>query len=172
MKNSEMVYKACLSAAMSSSCRKMGFGCVAVLDNQFIHIDNNQPLPYTATVCQEKCIRDDIKSRTHSMLGACAHAEERTIVFLAKHYSADTLPRINLFVAGVQLHDGIYHPLAKTRNDFSCVRCATQMALYGMPGVYIYRTDLEKWKFVNTKNAVEGAYEYALEAREAEASYV
>lgn len=157
----DKILNACLSAAKSSSCKKIGFGCVAVVEGNIVHIENNAPLETTKFMCDGKCVRGQIPSRTHSMIGACAHAEERTLVHIAEQYSHDVFRRLKLYIAGVQKDEGVYKALAKTISDFSCIRCATQFALYNIPGVHIYRTDLREWRFIPAEVAIQTAYKYA-----------
>ena len=146
----------CLSEARKSPCKKLGFGAILWRHGTIIGVEHNRPFPETEFVCTPECIRNSIQSRTQSMIGACAHAEERLIFSVSREQTNDA----EIFVAGVKL-DGT--PLEKARADFSCIRCATAMLHAGIRGVWVFVDG--DWEFVPTEAAYQTALEYALGKR-------
>jgi hypothetical protein len=113
----------------------------------------NLPLLDTVKICEPKCIRLDIPSRTKSWEGACFHAGELVV----KHLLAGAHSPRNyaIFVAGIK--DGIFVPRAE--EGFSCVRCASQFVLHQFHGVYTY--DGLYWHFQSSIDALNSAKRYA-----------
>jgi deoxycytidylate deaminase len=153
----EHIFSICMRQALKSPCKKLGFGCVVLLNGALKAITENRPHPKTAFMCEEGCIRESIPSRTNSMLGSCIHAEEWAIWSLMPHYPHQ-MYEMDFYIAGMD-ESGV--PLPKTTSDFSCLRCATQMLMAGVRGIHIYRTDLQEWAFIPVEKAVETAYGYA-----------
>lgn len=156
---SDTYVKICLEQADESSCSKMGYGALLVNDYNglIMQMDHNHPHPETAWVCEPSCVRERIESRTNSMIGACFHAEE-WVMAQAIREGID-LRNFVLFVAGVR--GGV--PMFRDNPAFSCIRCASQMVLHRLKGVYLF--DGTYWHYQNSAHAYTSAYAYAVGER-------
>ena len=135
----------CLTEANSAGCTKLKFGAVigiphAANDFETLATASNGPLTPIAYLCRQKCIRLEILSRTESMIGACAHAEERAIWKAAKlaPFASFELYECSVFVQGIDLEGHLLeYP------DFSCIRCATAMYMAGIKNInYWWKNEL------------------------------
>lgn len=158
-KGSETYLRKALDFAVASNCTKMGFGAVLVNDyDGVIHrAEFNRPHPHTAWVCEPECVRLTIPSRTQSMIGACFHAEEWAMAYGLR--DGLDLRNFVLFVAGIR--DG--KPAFREAPVFSCVRCASQMVLHRLKGVYLY--DGQYWHYQDSDHAYQTAMAYAIGER-------
>ena len=166
-----------IEQARMSPCSKLKYGAIAIHGNfrdiavggargdlrrvknavKVVSTGFNRPIPPTAFMCETRCIREDIPSRTFSMLGGCCHAEELAIWQLVRQpsfYWEDWQSTV-LYVAGMN-QQGIV--LETSPIEFTCLRCATQMALAGILGVNVWAED--GWHFIGTDQAVNQAYNY------------
>lgn len=159
--SAEKLYDECLELAKESGCKKMGFGAILVDMNEekIIARSNNSPIGPLQYLCETECIRNQIPSRTESMVGACAHAEERCL-WAAAQTGVD-LSRCELYIMGVRA-DG--ESLVKEGLEFTCIRCATHMYLSGVRGVNVWYQ--EAWHLIPSEIALEQATPYALQAKE------
>lgn len=128
--NEKAIRDLCFGQAKHAKCQKLRFGAV-LADVRYGAVallaqDCNGPLGPIAHLCQPTCIRLGIQSRTESMIGACAHAEERAL-WSAVYFNAwAPLPmdKASMFVQGIDMEDNpVEYP------DFNCIRCATAMKL-------------------------------------------
>ncbi len=164
---SDSIYRACLTAAYASPCKKMGFGAAIVhkVDTEHarvVAVKNNQPIDCLRDMCEPECIRLRITSRTESMLGACGHAEEWALQYI--HQNGLKMAECGLFIAGV---DASGTPLLKDEAEFTCLRCAVAMHLAGLGSVSVpveFRGDptLRHWWSLSTAECIATAKEYAL----------
>ena len=149
------VYKECFEAAMESSCQKMRFGVVIMHDQEVVYSGSNVTLAPLKHMCEPRCMRLDMQSRTESMLGACAHAEELGIWSVAKR--GMDLGECDLYVAG--FHPD-HRPYLKERAEHTCLRCSTQMYNAGVGAVYVPVKD--RWEGISAEEAVRTSAAYAL----------
>ncbi len=163
--NSIEKYERCVELARQSPCQKLGFG--ALLINPWFEEPvaeaYNFPIGPLADMCAPDCCRFQIPSRTESMLGACGHAEEACLWQMARNPEIKSYGDLELYVAGV---NSVGLPLVKNAFTFTCIRCATQMYLAGIRGIYIWISDT--WYFIHTDEALRQAKEYATGAMEAD----
>ncbi len=160
-------YRACLTAAYASPCKKMGFGAAIVhsvhtKEARIVAVKNNQPIDCLRDMCEPECIRLRITSRTESMLGACGHAEEWALQYI--HQNGLLMAECGLCVAGV---DASGTPLLKDKAEFTCLRCAVAMHLAGLGGVYVPVRSPDdpthhSWYSLSTAECIATAKEYAL----------
>lgn len=150
-------YQECFYAALDSPCKKMRFGSLIVFQERKL-VDSsgawvNSTIPELAHLCEPKCIREAIPSRTESMIGACAHAEERALWAAAKE-KAD-LSECELYVAGFFPDT---RPWIKKEVVHTCIRCAVQMHHAGIKRVYVPVVD--RWVWMSTEEALKTAIAY------------
>lgn len=157
----------CLSMANLTTCKKMGWGAILwnrVTDTMVAGPCSNDQLNPIKGVCSEECARLSIPSRTESMLGACAHAEEQ-VIWRAVRKGCTDLDQCEIFVAGVTM-DG--KQIVHSTPDFTCLRCATLMYQAGILGVN-FRVDYgdkgKGWCFVPPELALKTSYEFAIQVR-------
>lgn len=151
----DKIYESCFNAALESNCKKLAFGCTVVRNEKIIYSSTNGTLEPLKHLCEPECIRNKIQSRTESMIGACAHAEEYSLWHLAKN----NIPfeECDFYVAGIR-KNGL--PLPEDNTDFSCIRCATQ--LYNA-GIHTISGPMNgKWIPLTAERALETAIAYAL----------
>ncbi|MBI2099037.1 hypothetical protein HYT45_01320 [Candidatus Uhrbacteria bacterium] len=148
-------YRQCFDAALDSPCQKMKFGCVITHGGyHVIYKGCNETIPGLKTLCEPKCIRFGIASRTESMLGACGHAEERGIWTIVGQ--GRPLAGCKLYVAGFY-PNGL--PWIKERAEHTCLRCAVQMNYAGLDAVVV--PTVIGWVSMTTAVALETALAYA-----------
>ena len=160
----------CREVAMMSSCKKLRFGAVALMGTQLLGFASNDPIPETKFWCEHGCIRLQIPSRTHSMIGGCCHAEELVMwdIMKSRPCAPEDIRNIEIFILGIG-PDGKYLP--KTSNEFTCIRCATQMCLMGIKAVVIWRTDFKCWVPISPAYALRQAAQYSRGLKEPENGY-
>jgi deoxycytidylate deaminase len=151
-------WQMCIASALESLCQKMRFGCVIKYQSDVIYRGANQPIAPLKSMCDPKCIRFGIQSRTESMIGACGHAEELGIWDIMKRGMDPK--KCDLYVAGLW-SDGF--PSLKDSADFTCLRCAVQMHLAGIKT--IYTPTKTEWLALTAEEAVETAKAYALKLK-------
>lgn len=155
------IYQECIALAKDSRCKKLGFGAVLVdvTTRKIVARASNNPMRPLAHICEPECIRNSIPSRTESMIGACAHAEERCM-FTAASLGIQ-LALCELYIQGVKLGGG---ELTRQGVEFTCIRCATEMWLAGLRGVNVWFED--EWHFIRPEIAMQQAFQYAIQAKE------
>ena len=159
----------CQQMAHLSDCQKLKFGAVAVLGSRILAKDYNRAIQATKHMCAENCIRKQIPSRIDSMVGGCCHAEELVLWHIMhSNISHEDRASVEIFTLGTDLHGKL---LPKTENEFTCLRCATQMVLAGIRSVVIWRTDFKCWVPIPVLSAVRSASNYAVGVLEAENAY-
>ncbi len=149
-------YQACFEGALDSLCQKLWVGCILVRDHKVISQGQNKPIKELEHVCEPKCIRFQIQSRTESMVGACAHAEEYVIWDAVR--MGVPLHECDIYVAMVGT-DGLPRFRKDSRVGYTCLRCATSMRLAGIKNVYIDIAD--HWEKVGIDEALQSALQYA-----------
>lgn len=160
----------CRQTAQLSSCKKLRFGAVALMGTQILGFASNDPIPETEFWCEHGCVRLQIPSRTHSMVGGCCHAEELVMWNIIKSQACapEDFRNIEIFILGIG-PDGKYLP--KTSSEFTCIRCATQMCLMGIRSVVIWRTDYQCWVPISPADALRQAAQYSRGLKEPEDKY-
>lgn len=148
-------YKACFEKALDAACKKLKYGAIAVYGSDIVTQSNNHTLEPLKELCEPDCIRIGITSRTESMIGACAHAEESVLWNLARRQIS--LSSCRIYVVGLQLN-GL--PVDRKTPDFSCLRCATQMYNAGIKVVHFPFNG--GWVSATPEEAVKSAIKYAL----------
>lgn len=149
------IYQLCFSNALDSKCQKMKFGCVITHNGKVVYKGHNETSELLKQLCDPKCIRFLIQSRTEQMLGACGHAEELGLWELAKKKEIP-LNECELYVAGVY-PDGL--PWLKKEAEHTCLRCANQMYNAGIKKVYV--PVIDKWIGLTKEEALRTALVYA-----------
>lgn len=159
--NPLVLYEECIRLAKMSGCKKMGFGAILVdtAMNKIIARACNSPMRPLAHICEPECIRNKIPSRTESMIGACAHAEEQCM-FAAASLGVP-LARCEIFIQGVRANGTT---LTRQGVEFTCIRCATEMWLSGLRGVNVWFED--EWHLIRPETAMQQAFLYATQIRE------
>lgn len=150
----DQIYKLCFLNALDSTCQKMKFGCVIKRKDEIVYEGSNKTLAPLKELCEPKCIRSLIQSRTEQMLGACGHAEELGLWEVAK--KGIPLNECDLYIAGLY-PNGL--PWLKKEPEHTCLRCATQMYNAGIKKVFVPVVD--KWVALNPEDAVKTALAYA-----------
>lgn len=155
------LYSECLDMAKQSRCKKLGFGAVLVntVTHKIVARASNNPMRPLAHICEPECIRNSIPSRTESMIGACAHAEERCM-FTAASLGIQ-LSLCELYIQGVRPGGD---QLVRAGVEFTCIRCATEMWLAGIRGVNVWFED--EWHLIRPEVAMQQAFQYAIKAKE------
>jgi len=151
----DAIYQKCISKALTSSCKKMGFGAVLMKDGEVIAEANNHEIPELAYMCEGACIRNAIKSRTESMIGACGHAEEW--VMKEARDKGVNLKECDLYVAGVHADAKLY---IKNESEHTCLRCAVQMNYAELKSIRV--PVLTEWKSLSPGEALVTAAKYAV----------
>lgn len=152
------IYRQCFSAALDSPCQKMKFGCVITHKGFVAYQGANKTIPELCSLCEPKCIRFSITSRTESMLGSCGHAEEWGIWDLVPR--GVSLAECELYVAGFY-PDGF--PWIKKAPEHTCLRCAVQMHNAHLKAVHVPVGDC--WMSITTAQALETARAYAMQEK-------
>lgn len=163
------LYETCIKQARLSSCKKMGFGAVLYheVKEMIAWEAHNTQMFGMSDICEPECVRMKIPSRTQSMVGACAHAEELCLWnalgdFRRKGFTLapeQILPNCSLYVAGVW-NDGT--PIERGEAGFTCIRCATQMLHSGVRGVNVWFE--RDWHFFRAAHALRDSFKYATQA--------
>jgi len=151
-----------LGLAPSSKCKKLRFAAMLYDVEKFrvLSVALNNPLEPMAYLCEDECIRFSIPSRTQSMIGACAHAEEICLWNAVRE--GYNLQNAEMFVFGVDLEG---KPIHKPDPRFTCIRCAVQMYHAGIRGVNVWFED--RWHLSSTEKAIKDALVFAERGLEA-----
>lgn len=149
----DQFYQKCFYAAMDSSCQKMKFGCVITHNGEIVYEGCNKTIEPLKSLCEPKCIRFSITSRTESMLGACGHAEEG--MWDVVHRGVP-IHECELYIAGLYAN-GL--PWLKQAAEHTCLRCAVQM--YNAHLKTIYVPVVNQWIGITPEQALETARSYA-----------
>lgn len=154
------IYRRCYMLAMESMCQKMCFGCVVVhpRTGQIVGEGSNSTIGEMKQLCEPKCIRFGIQSRTESMVGACAHAEE-TAMWQVIHKGVP-INECELYIAGVHNNS---MPWMKNEVMHSCLRCSVQMHHAELCRIYVPVVD--RWEGISTVEAIKTASDYALKLK-------
>lgn len=152
------LFQRCYMAALDSACQKMRFGCVVTHNGKVVGEGCNATIGPMKSLCEPVCIRFDIPSRTESMVGACAHAEESAL-WQAIHAGAP-INECELFIAGVHNTDV---PWIKTEAMHSCLRCAVQMHHAKLRSIWVPVVD--HWEQLSTGDAIRTATDYATKVK-------
>lgn len=150
----EPMYKLCFTTALESTCKKMWFGCVITHNSKVVYAGANRTLEPLKELCRPNCIRDNIQSRTESMIGACGHAEEFGLWEVAK--KGIPLSECDLYVAGVHT-TGL--PWIKAEAEHTCLRCSVQMYNAGLGRIFVPVND--RWAPITPEEAVSQSMLYA-----------
>lgn len=154
----DAIYLRCFYEAMDSACQKMRFGCVITTHNgEIIYGGCNANIEPLKSMCDPKCMRFFITSRTESMLGACGHAEEHGLWEIVRQ--GIPLDECELYIAGF---NGIF-PWMKTEPEHTCLRCAVQM--YNAKLKKIYVPVVDRWVGISPEQALETARAYATQEK-------
>jgi len=148
------IYKQCFYMALDSPCQKKKFGCVIVRNREVVYEGFNKTIKPLKSLCEPKCIRLNIASRTESMLGACGHAEEEGIWRVIR--CGIPIGECALYVAGIN-PDGL--PLIKKQTEFTCLRCAVQIYNANIRSIYV--PVIDHWEWIFPERAIETARAYA-----------
>lgn len=151
------LYQKCFSVALDSHCQKMKFGCVVVRNGEVIYEGFNKTIEALKSLCEPKCIRFSITSRTESMLGACGHAEEGLWEVV---HRGIPIHECDLYIAGIH-PNGL--PWLKKQAEHTCLRCAVQMHNAKIHRVYVPVVD--QWVGISTERALETALAYATQEK-------
>lgn len=151
----------CLDLAAGSSCPKAKFGAVLMLDEVLVVAAGfNKPIPETQFMCPVlgTCIRENIPSRTQSLVGGCCHAEEHALFQALRRgtFTDAQLHRCTMYVAGMKA-DG---QVIQTTGQYTCLRCATSMALGGIAKVAWWDEARKFFRHASMHLAVEQAFEF------------
>lgn len=149
-------YTRCFVAAMGSRCQKMRFGCVITRNDEVVYEGCNATIEPLRSMCDPKCMRFSITSRTESMLGACGHAEEGMWEVVRQGIP---LSECELYIAGF---NGIL-PWMKTEPVHTCLRCAVQMYNAHLKEIYVPVVD--HWVGISPEQALETARAYATQEK-------
>lgn len=148
------LYLQAIETAMTTECQKLGFGVLVIHKGKIVAKTSNKPMDITRHICQPRCIRFDIPSRTESMLGACNHAEE---------WALDAIRDLGLNPSECVFYEaGIYpngKPWIKPDASFSCVRCANQMYRARLGGIFVAVVD--RWVSVPVDTLMKEALPFA-----------
>jgi len=155
----DSLYKRCIAHALVSPCQKMGFGAVLTKNGQIVAEAHNDTIEELAYLCDPKCIRLEIKSRTESMLGACGHAEE--LVMKIARDNGIPLKECDLYVAGVKAN-GL--PWIKKQPEHTCLRCCVQMYYAGLKSINVPVKD--RWESLTPQEALRTAAKYATQEKQ------
>jgi deoxycytidylate deaminase len=147
------IYQKCFYAALDSACQKMKFGCVIIHNNGVVYEGCNKTIEPLKSLCEPKCIRFSITSRTESMLGACGHAEEGLWDVVHRGIPVN---ECELYIAGLYAN---CLPWLKQAAEHTCLRCAVQM--YNARLKTIYVPVVNRWVGITPEQALETARSYA-----------
>ncbi len=147
------IYQKCFYAALDSPCQKMKFGCVITHGDEIVYEGCNKTIEPLKSLCEPKCIRFSITSRTESMLGACGHAEEGMWEII---HQGTPIRECELYIAGLYA-SGL--PWLKQAAEHTCLRCAVQMYNAHLKTIYVPVVD--RWIGITPEQALETARSYA-----------
>jgi len=156
----EQTFMKCLMAALDSNCQKGKYGCVVKNDGQIVVETFNSILDVCQDWSEPECIRvkNDIPSRTESMIGCCSHAEEEALRVIR---NMRLNPReCELYVAGFRSNGLVY---IKSEPVFTCLRCAIQLHMHGIGAIHV--PCREGWAKLTAKEAVETAKKFATQEK-------
>lgn len=148
------IYHKCFYNALDSPCQKMKFGCVITHYNKAVYEGCNKTIEPLKSLCEPKCIRFSITSRTESMLGACGHAEEGLWDVVHKFIP---IHECELYIAGLHANGLSW---LKQAAEHTCLRCAVQMYNAHLKTIYVPVVD--RWVGITPEQAVETARAYAI----------
>ena len=153
------IYQRVYDIALDSPCQKMRFGCVITRNDTVVYAGPNQTIAPLASMCEGTCIRFGITSRTESMIGSCAHAEEGMWDVIQRGIP---IWECELYVAGLHMN-GL--PWIKTAPEHTCLRCAVQMHHARLQAVHVPMNG--GWAKLTTEQAIETARAYAMQEKKA-----
>lgn len=156
---SDSIYRAGFDAAMDSPCQKMKFGAVAVYDGQMVATAYNGHNPVLKDLCEPKCIRFDIPSRTESMIGGCDHAEE--LLMDKVRDLGISLKETDIYVVGLSEKN---LPWVREEAEHTCIRCSHQMHRAGVNSIVVPVKD-QGLVNISPQAALESAKLYALQVK-------
>ena len=154
----DSLYQICFSSALDSPCQKMKFGCVITRDHDIVYSGCNKIIEPLAPLCEGRCIRLDIPSRTEPMIGACGHAEELAI-WSAIHKGIP-ITQCELYIAGLYSN---CLPWFKSETEHTCLRCAVQQYHAKLKMIYVPVNN--RWEGITPEQALLTARDYAIRQR-------
>lgn len=150
----DKIYQLCFENALDSPCQKFWVGCVITNKSGVIYRGCNKIIEPLKSLCDPRCIRLSIQSRTESMIGACGHAEELGVVKIMR--CSFNPAECELYCAGVNTNGLPYH---KKAPEFTCLRCAVQIYNAGVKTVYVPYDN--EWVGLSGEECVRQAVAYA-----------
>lgn len=147
------IYQRCFYAALDSPCQKMKFGCVITHYGKIVYEGCNKTIEPLRSICEPRCVRFSIPSRTESMLGACGHAEEGIWEVI---HDGTVISECELYYCGL-FANGL--SWLKGEAEHTCLRCSTQM--YNARLGAIYAPVIDKWVGITPEQALRSALLYA-----------
>ena len=150
----DRLYHSCFETALDSECQKMKFACLVYHKDKLVVKAYNKTIEALGHLCQPKCMRFKIASRTQSMLGACGHAEEWAIWQTVG--LGIPLKECSFYIAGFRTTN---KPWLKEKGVHTCLRCAVQMHLAGVGKIYVPVVD--HWEHLTNEEALKTAVSYA-----------
>ena len=151
------IYQKCFYAALDSPCQKMKFGCVIVRNGEVVYEGFNETIEVLKSLCEPKCIRFSITSRTESMLGACGHAEEGLWEVI---HRGIPIHECDLYIAGIYPNDLAW---LRKQAEHTCLRCAVLMHNAKIRTIYIPVGD--HWEGITTEKALQTALSYSTQEK-------
>jgi deoxycytidylate deaminase len=151
----DQIFQKCFDAALDSSCQKMKFGCVIMHDGKIVYSGCNKIIEPLRSMCEPKCIRFSIPSRTESMIGACGHAEELALWDVVQQ--GIPLRECELYLVGLYAN-GL--PWLRQEAEHTCLRCSVQMYYARLKKIYITVSD--HWAGITPEQALTSARLYAM----------
>ena len=155
----DVIYQKCFYAALDSPCQKMKFGCVLTRNGKEVCVSNNHFIEPLKSLCEPKCIRLSLASRTESMLGACGHAEE--FVMWEAVRQGVPLNECSLYIAGIYPNGLPW--LKKEAADHTCLRCSVQMYYAGLQTIFVPFVD--RWVGLSKEQSISGSLAYAIKEK-------
>lgn len=156
------IYRKCFFAALDSPCQKMKFGCVIVYNGEVVYSGCNKFIEGLRSLCEPKCVRLAIPSRTESMLGACGHAEEGMWEVIHKGIP---IHECDLYVAGLYANGLPWMKSEAEHTCYTCLRCAVQMNYARIRSIYV--PVVNQWRRMTTEEALKTAVLYATKEKKA-----
>ncbi|OGN04909.1 MAG: hypothetical protein A2831_02530 [Candidatus Yanofskybacteria bacterium RIFCSPHIGHO2_01_FULL_44_17] len=153
----DSIYQKCFYAALDSPCQKMKFGCVITRNGEIIYEGCNKTIECLRSLCEPRCIRLSIASRTESMLGACGHAEEGLWEVV---HRGIPISECELYVVGVHTNGLSW---LKGQVEHTCLRCAVLMHDARLRKIYVPVVD--RWQGITTETALVTARRYATQEK-------
>ncbi len=150
------IYRSCFEVALDSNCQKMKFGCVVIYNDDIIVAETNKRLDPLNYLCEPECIRLSIQSRTESMIGACAHAEEFAVWEVVRRLGVRRLGDCKFYIAGFGKSN---EPYLRREREFTCLRCAVLMYMAGVRNIYV--PVINQWQKLTAQEAIKTASRYA-----------